>query len=115
MLRGGDEGLAQLRRGVAEFCVLAFLRSGKSYRFDLARALVDAGGIIAGEGTIYPLLARLRRKQYVRTTWYESPSRPPRRYYGLTPEGEEALRTFIAHWERFKTSVNSLVAGGIAQ
>ena len=115
MVPGGGDVLAQLRRGVAEFCVLALLRSGESYGFDLARALVGAGGIIAGEGTIYPLLARLRRKHYVRTAWHESLSGPPRRYYQLTGEGEEALRTFTAHWERFRTSVDTLVAGGAVQ
>ena len=107
---GGDDAwLAQLRRGSAEHCVLALLHGGERYGFELARALVDAGGLIASEGTIYPLLARLRQKGLVETTWRESPEGPPRRYYRLTDEGSVALAAFIQHWKVFRDSVDRIL------
>ena len=85
--------LAQVRRGVAEHCVLALLTTGERYGFELARELGARGQIIASEGTLYPLLARLRRNGLVETSWRESTSGPPRRYYHLTSGGEIALAT----------------------
>jgi PadR family transcriptional regulator PadR len=61
------------------------------YGFDLVRTLGEADGLITSEGTIYPLLSRLRRDGLVTTSWHESPSGPPRRYYQLTPTGQQAL------------------------
>ncbi|MEX0626250.1 MAG: PadR family transcriptional regulator [Chloroflexota bacterium] len=59
----------ELRRGVAEYCVLAVLRDAESYAFDIVRVLAQAGGLVTSEGTIYPLLARLRRDDLVTTSW----------------------------------------------
>jgi len=101
--------LAQLRRGSVEHCVLALLRQGERYGFDLARTLADTGGLIASEGTIYPLLARLRRNGLVETTWRESVEGPPRRYYRLTEDGALALSDFIHEWKRFQVAVNSIL------
>ena len=86
--------LAQVRRGVAEHCVLALLTKGERYGFELARELGARGQIIASEGTLYPLLARLRRNGLVETSWQESNTGPPRRYYHLTRDGELALANF---------------------
>lgn len=110
-----DSAISQLRRGVLEFCVLALLRDGERYGFELVRALADAGGgLVTTEGTLYPLLARLRRDGVVETTWRESSSGPPRRYYRLTPAGHEALRAFSAEWARFRTSVDAMLDTGAA-
>lgn len=110
----GDEGvwLAQLRRGAAEHCVLAVLRHHDSYGFELARTLADAGGLVAGEGTIYPLLARLRRRGLVDTTWRESVEGPPRKYYRLTAAGEAALSAFSVEWRRFRDAVDDVLDEG---
>ena len=67
--------LTQVRRGVAEHCVLALLTKGERYGFELARELGARGQIIASEGTLYPLLARLRRNGLVETSWRESNAR----------------------------------------
>jgi PadR family transcriptional regulator PadR len=75
----GEATISQLRRGVLEFCVLALLRDGERYSFDLVRALGDAEGLVTSEGTLYPLLGRLRREGMVQSTWRESASGPPRR------------------------------------
>lgn len=106
-----DRDLSQLRRGVVEYCVLALLREDERYGFEIARTLGGVDGMISSEGTLYPLLGRLRREGVVESTWRESPSGPPRRYYRLTTLGEEALRSFIAEWRRFSASVDQLLAG----
>jgi PadR family transcriptional regulator, regulatory protein PadR len=107
-----DRTITQLRRGVLEFCVLASLRDGECYGFELVRRLSDADGMVTSEGTLYPLLGRLRRDRLVQTTWRESPSGPPRRYYTLTPEGEAVLAAFEREWARFRTSVDALLETG---
>jgi PadR family transcriptional regulator, regulatory protein PadR len=104
--------ISQLRRGVLEFCVLALLRDGERYAFELVRTLGEADGMVTSEGTLYPLLSRLRREGLVATTWRESPSGPPRRYYTLTAQGEDVLEAFTAEWERFSRSVDGLLATG---
>lgn len=109
MVRNSDSSwLGQLRRGVADRCVLALLEHQERYGFDLAKTLSRAQ-IIAGEGTIYPLLARLRRDGLVQTVWRESTEGPPRRYYALTPAGADALVQFRAQWTQFTRAVNELM------
>jgi PadR family transcriptional regulator PadR len=103
--------IAQLRRGVLEYCVLAMLESEERYAFDLVRALAEATGMVTSEGTIYPMLSRLRRDGTVETTWSESPSGPPRRYYRLTVKGSRALKEFRDEWIRFRDSVDTLLKG----
>jgi PadR family transcriptional regulator PadR len=104
-----DGAIAQLRRGVIEFCVLALLRDGERYGFELVRTLAAADGMVTTEGTLYPLLGRLRRDGLVETTWRESPSGPPRRYYRLAPDGELALTAFREEWTRFSAAVDQLL------
>lgn len=103
--------LAQMRRGTLQYCVLALLAADDRYGFDLVRALADVDGMVTGEGTIYPLLGRLRRDGLVESYWRESSSGPPRRYYGLTKSGKAALDQFRQEWRRFRTAVDSLVEG----
>lgn len=100
--------LGQLRRGIADRCVLALLQHHEGYGFDLAKTLSEAH-LIASEGTIYPLLARLRREGLVETVWRESPEGPPRRYYRLTPAGAASLRQFRQEWRRLTQSVDVLL------
>ena len=107
----GDDAvwIAQLRRGSVEHCVLALLSHGERYGFDLARTLADSGGLIGSEGTIYPLLARLRKNGLVESTWQESAEGPPRRYYQLTEAGQLALTAFIDHWKVFRAAVDGIL------
>ena len=86
--------LAQMRRGTLQYCVLALLEESERYAFDLVRSLGDTDGMVTSEGTIYPLLGRLRRDGLVESSWSESPSGPPRRYYRLTGHGRSALAEF---------------------
>lgn len=100
--------VAQLRRGVLEYCVLALLSGEERYGYDLVTELSDAG-LLASEGTIYPLLSRLRRDQLVATTWRDSEAGPPRRYYSLTPAGRMALDGFRDAWADFSVSVTHIL------
>ena len=107
--------ITQLRRGVLEYCVLSLLdRSGELYGFDLIRRLSEVDGMVTSEGTIYPLLSRLRRDGWVSTTWRESESGPPRRYYALTTAGRHSLAGFRDEWSRFRESVDVLLGPGDA-
>jgi PadR family transcriptional regulator PadR len=109
MVAGGARDLAsELRRGVVEYCVLALLRERESYAFEIVRVLEEQG-LIASEGTIYPLLSRLRRDGSVVTVWRESDSGPPRRYHRLTPRGRAALDTFSVEWAGFRTAVDAIL------
>src|ERR1039458_5530251 len=104
--------LTQMRRGAIEYCVLALLRDKERYGFELIRALSDADGLVTSEGTVYPLLARLRQDGLVETFWQESPQGPPRRYYRLTEDGRLALEAFVAQWCRFRDAVDNLIDKG---
>ena len=99
----------ELRRGVLEYCVMALVRDEESYGFDIVRALSAAGNLLTSEGTIYPLLGRLRRDGLVTTTWRESASGPPRRYYRLTSAGRRSLDAFAGDWRRFTAAVDALL------
>jgi PadR family transcriptional regulator PadR len=103
---GDEQMLTHLRRGTVEYCVLALLRRQELYALDLVRALSTDGVLVTSEGTIYPLLSRLRRDGMVETVWQESPSGPPRRYYRLTTAGTHSLERFEREWARFRNAVD---------
>ncbi|PWJ56250.1 PadR family transcriptional regulator, regulatory protein PadR [Quadrisphaera granulorum] len=88
--------------------MLALLSDEPRYGFDLVRSL-STTGLLTSEGTIYPLLARLRKDGLVETTWRESVSGPPRRYYSTTPAGVAALGSFSAEWARFRDGVDAVL------
>lgn len=104
---------ANLRKGVAEFAVLALLRGEPMYGWQLSQQLIERGGFIASIGTLYPLLARLRAKNWVTTYDEASDAGPARRYYRLTDGGRVALADFRAQWTGFSTSLTALLEGDI--
>lgn len=110
MVPGGEAKLmAQLRRGSIQYCVLALLRDRDRYGFELTRQLAGADGLVTSEGTVYPLLARLRHEGLVETTWQESSQGPPRRYYHLTEDGHRALDAFAGQWRRFRDAIDAVL------
>jgi PadR family transcriptional regulator, regulatory protein PadR len=109
MVAQQDALLAQMRRGTLQYCVLSLLANEERYGFDLVRSLSELDGMVTSEGTIYPLLSRLRRDGLVESTWQESPSGPPRRYYRLTTAGRAALEAFRLEWRRFRDAVDHFV------
>lgn len=89
-------------------CVLALLEHEERYGYDLVTELSEAG-LVASEGTIYPLLSRLRKDALVQTSWRESPAGLPRRYYSLTREGHRALAEFRTSWDELKLPVDDIL------
>ena len=106
------ELLSQLRRGALEYCVLALLADEERYGFDLVRTLGGVDGMVTGEGTLYPLLSRLKKDGRVTTSWRDSESGPPRKYYAITPDGRRALDDFSNEWRRFRDAVDHLLGVG---
>jgi len=98
-----------MRKGALEYCVLALLGRREMYGLELVRALAEVDGMVLSEGTLYPLLSRLRKDELVETTWQESVAGPPRRYYRLTTEGRCALVDFSTEWRRFSDAVETLI------
>jgi len=98
-----------LRRGTLEFCVLALLAKQEMYGVELVRRLSEALAMTTSEGTMYPLLSRLRRTGRIATIWRESPTGPPRRYYTLTASGKAALAQFRDEWVAFRTRVDHIM------
>ena len=113
MVPVGDRNqlIAQMRRGALEYCVLAQLEGSQRYGLEIVKALAEEDGMVTSEGTMYPLLSRLRRDQLVATTWQESQTGPPRRYYRLTAKGGTALRDFRNEWRRFSNAVDRILGG----
>jgi PadR family transcriptional regulator PadR len=101
-----------LRRGTLEFCVLATVENEDRYGTEIVRRFGTEAGLAASEGTIYPLLSRLRRAGWLDSKWSESPAGPPRRYYTLTPAGRAALEHFRTEWVAFRQTVDRLVGTG---
>jgi PadR family transcriptional regulator PadR len=110
-----DAAISQLRRGVIEFCVLALLADEERYGFELVQQLAGKQALVTTEGTLYPLLGRLRREGAVETSWRESAAGPPRRYYRLSPAGRKSLAAFVDEWSRFRASVDAILKIGDQQ
>jgi PadR family transcriptional regulator PadR len=98
-----------MRRGVLEFCVLALIEREATYGTELVRHLGTEQNLVTSEGTLYPLLSRLRRAGWVSSTWQESPAGPARRYYSLSPAGRSVLDHFRREWIDFRDTVDRLV------
>lgn len=91
--------------------MLALIQSEPRYAFELIEGLGNTG-LLTTEGTLYPLLSRLRRDGLVRTEWRESTEGPPRRYYELTAEGRRALSAFRNEWISFRGAVDGILQEG---
>ena len=96
-----------MRKGMLEYCVLLLLRKEPSYANDIINRLKSVEMIVV-EGTLYPLLTRLKNDGLLSYEWVESTQGPPRKYYGLTPEGEEFLKELESAWDGLSDTVNHL-------
>lgn len=100
---------AQMRKGILEFCIMLAIQRGESmYASDIISALQETNMIVV-EGTVYPLLNRLRREGILDYSWEESQSGPPRKYYALTPHGKKVLKELTQHWKELSRSITSLL------
>lgn len=98
---------SQMRKGMLEYCVLLLLKRGDAYASEIIGRMKDAH-LIVMEGTLYPLLTRLKNDGLLAYRWEESPSGPPRKYYSLTPAGVAFLEQLDAAWHEINHSVNHL-------
>ena len=98
---------SQMRKGMLEYCILLLLKQQPAYANDIIQRLRDAEMIVM-EGTLYPLLTRLKNDGLLAYEWQESTQGPPRKYYKLTTEGQEALTQLDISWEEISRTVNFL-------
>src|SRR5258708_36121778 len=103
MTAGG--GLTELRRGVLGPCVLALLELKPRFGLELVRDLAAAGGLLTSDGTVYPLLNRLRDAGLVTSEWQDNEGERARRYYSITEAGSRSLAAFRAAWDQFAATV----------
>jgi PadR family transcriptional regulator PadR len=99
---------AQMRKGVLEFCILSVLADGEAYPSDIIERLKQTKLIVV-EGTLYPLLTRLKNDNLLVYRWEESSSGPPRKYYKLTKNGQLVLNELLTAWEELVKSVNKTI------
>ncbi|HMN06079.1 MAG TPA: PadR family transcriptional regulator [Flavobacteriales bacterium] len=105
---------AQMRKGVLEYCILSILATGEMYPSDVIANLKDAKLIVV-EGTLYPLLTRLKDAGYLSYRWEESRSGPPRKYYKLTPLGRKFLKELDDTWDELVQAVKKATRNNPAQ
>lgn len=98
----------QMRKGLLEFCILHIISRGEVYASDLLVELTSAK-IMVVEGTLYPLLTRLRKAELVDYRWEESTSGPPRKYYKLTEAGKNFLNNLTGTWDELVNSTNQII------
>ncbi len=106
---GAEKWEAQLRKGCLEMAVLATLAPGRSYGLEIIRALEKHSNLALSEGTIYPILNRLRQDDLVEAAWVESHSGHPRKYYSLTAKGRERAARMAQTWLNFAAGLSTLV------
>lgn len=104
--------ITQMRKGAVEYCVLALLEGRERYGYELVQALSGVDGMLVSEGTVYPILSRLKRDGLVRAELRESRGGPARKYYRLTPSGDAALAAFKAQWRIFSGAVETILREG---
>lgn len=98
---------SQMRKGVLEFCILSIIQKGEVYPSDIVEQMKTANLHIL-EGTLYPLLTRLKNAGLLNYRWVESVSGPPRKYFVLTEEGNKAFSVLLKTWNEMTSSVNQL-------
>ncbi|MBZ0327317.1 MAG: PadR family transcriptional regulator [Altibacter sp.] len=100
---------AQMRKGVLEYCILSILKDGEAYTSDILETLKDAKLLVV-EGTIYPLLTRLKNAGLLNYRWEESTGGPPRKYYDLTETGKLFLKELNSTWSDLQQAVNRVTS-----
>jgi PadR family transcriptional regulator, regulatory protein PadR len=98
---------ANIRKGLLEFLILKIISADKVYVADMMKRLSETD-FATQEGTLYPLLSKLRREELVDYEWQESESGPPRKYYKLTAKGTAQLTEFKDYWDHLNTTINQV-------
>jgi PadR family transcriptional regulator, regulatory protein PadR len=100
----------QMRKGILEYCILSIISRGEIYASDIINELKKAKLLVV-EGTLYPLLTRLKNNGLLSYNWQESTSGPPRKYYILSPAGLEVLQKLDKTWEELAYAVSTSLEG----
>lgn len=100
---------AQMRKGILEFCILSLITQKEMYVSDLIEEL-KKGRLDVVEGTLYPLLTRLKNSEFLSYRWEESTGGPPRKYYQITEKGKIFLRELQTTWNELTDSVNQITS-----
>lgn len=98
----------QMRKGTLEFAILLVISQSSSYASDIIKEL-KAVNLLVMDGTLYPLLARLKNDNLLEYSWQESCEGPPRKYYTLTKKGRDTLELLAVNWKQLNQSINSLM------
>ncbi len=104
-----DKWEAQLRKGCLEMAILASLAGGRLYGLEILRRLETHSNLILAEGTVYPILSRLKAEGLLSSEWVEAEAGHPRKYYWLTPAGAERAAAMARSWAELSASLNELV------
>jgi PadR family transcriptional regulator PadR len=110
-----DSGMTELRRGVLGPCVLALLDERPRFGLELVRELAAAGGLLTSDGTVYPLLSRLRDAGLVTSEWHDPAGERARRYYFITDGGRAELKAFRADWTDFTATVAGVLFPSLSE
>lgn len=102
----------QMLKGILDGCILSIIKEGEIYGYELAEKLQGYGFSSFSEGTIYPLLLRMQKDGLLSSVQRKSTAGPKRKYYTLTPKGEEELEQFLARWADMKKSVETVINKG---
>jgi PadR family transcriptional regulator PadR len=103
-----ENSKAQMKKGILEYCILAVISKGEAYASDILEEMKKSELIVV-EGTLYPLLTRLKNDGLLSYNWVESKSGPPRKYYQLTKEGENFLKELKTTWTQLVDAVERVV------
>ncbi len=103
-----ENNKAQMRKGVLEFCILSILSDGEHYPTEIIDRMKE-GKLLIVEGTLYPLLTRLKNDGLLSYRWVESQSGPPRKYFTLTEQGQFFLKELTDSWRELTESVNQIL------
>lgn len=107
-MKDNSEQKSQLRKGLLELAVMLVVNQGSVYASDILKKLKE-NQLLVVEGTLYPLLNRLKNEGDLDYKWRESKNGPPRKYYQLTSQGEENLAKLTQTWSKLNKSINSLI------
>ena len=106
-----DSWISQIRKGVVEIAILGMVSRREMYGSEIVSALSGRPGLAISAGTIYPLLARLKKAELIESVWRESPVGPPRKYYTLTPAGLGELADMASAWDGVSRDIDSVLEG----
>ena len=98
---------SQMRKGLLEYCILSIISRDEAYASDILDTLKQANLLVV-EGTLYPLLKRMKNEELLTYRWQESTSGPPRKYYALTEQGQELLTQLHDEWKSIQKAVAAI-------